>query len=36
MDGQFRLELDNGEAGHCTIWGDPDEFVNLVASVWPI
>ena len=35
-DGRFRIELDNGEDGHCTIWGDPDELLHLVVSVWHV
>ena len=36
MDGRFRLELDNGEDGHCTIWGEPEALLALVVSVWPV
>ena len=36
MDGRFRLELDNGEDGHCTIWGEAEALLAIVASVWPV
>jgi hypothetical protein len=36
LDGSFRLELDNGKDGHCTIWGEPEALLALVVSVWPI
>jgi hypothetical protein len=34
-DGRFRLELDNGRNGHCTVWGEPDELLALVVSITP-
>jgi hypothetical protein len=32
-DGSFRIELDNGDYGHCTIWGDASTLLQLVVSV---
>ena len=32
-DGSFRLELDNGDYGHCTVWGDADVLMSLVVSI---
>jgi hypothetical protein len=32
----WRLELDNGKDGHCTIWGEPEALLTLVVSVSPI
>ena len=32
-DADFRLELDNGKDGHCTIWGEPEDLLHLVVSV---
>lgn len=36
MDGRIQLELDNGENGHCTIWGAPEALLALILSVWPL
>lgn len=36
MDGRFRIELDDGDDGHCTIWGEPEALRALVVSVWPV
>lgn len=33
LDGSFRLELDNGDNGHSTIWGDANDLLGLVVSV---
>mgnify|MGYP001003731996 CR=1 FL=1 len=34
LDGTIRMELNNGEHGHCTIWGDPRLLLTLVVRVW--
>jgi hypothetical protein len=33
LDGSIRMELDNGEHGHCTIWADPKLLLRLVVNV---
>jgi hypothetical protein len=32
-DGPFRSEFDNGDNGHCTIWGEAAALLKLVVSV---
>jgi hypothetical protein len=36
LDGSIRVELNNGEHGHCTIWGDSKLLLSLVVNVWRI
>jgi hypothetical protein len=31
--GPIQYELDTGRFGHCTLWGDPADIMNLVVSV---
>lgn len=33
LDGEFKLELDNGSDGHCTVWGAPEALRSLVTTV---